>query len=318
MPERTVNPQDSIDLVHLLSSYGETLGTLYVRAYVYDNTDTEISGSPFALSHVANNLYTKRNAFQVGDSGIYKIVYLIYTDAGYTTRSANHQEVVDVVNVKIQSTTGLGGYGSQRQSGGDILVDLDPLKIILKRMEEKLNKGIEEMKQLVDREIELEIPEQNLKPILDEISTMKDKLNFPGDQKVIGILNSIVQSNSANNKKIIDAIKKNRSTFIKNKFDKSIMKPLLQGMAETNIAVGREMKSLKIDLTKTIDMKNEEAANKFKEILGSRVDMLVTVMDDLNESVRRKLKFTLDGLKVLMFSGRQPKQNINISLKKDV
>lgn len=315
MSERTVNPRDNADLALLLQSFGDVLGTLYPQAHVYGNDNSEISGSPFTLDHVANNLYSLNNAFQVADSGTYKVVYLVYTDAGHTTRSTTHGEVSDIINVKIQSTTGLGGYGSMK-NGGDVIVDMDPIFKAIKDLDKKFNKRIDKIRKEINKEFKVSVPATpvtDLNPILDKLNNI--------DLGQIGVCVTDISNLSKTQKdgfqKLNSSIKKNRSTTIKNAFDKSMMKPILQSVADSDLKIVRGFKDLRVDMVKIIDTKNDEANKKFNESLDSSLNKFVESLNKLNESVRKKLKFTLDGLRTLLFVGKQGKQDINITLKKD-
>lgn len=311
MPERTVNPQDSVDLVLLLQSFGDTLGTLYPRAHVYDNNDSEITGSPFALTHVANNLYTKSNAFQVADSGTYKVVYLIYTNAGYTTRSANHGEISDVINVKIQSTTGLGGYGSMK-NGGDVFVDMDPIFKAIKDLDKKFNKKLETLKKEYSKGFKIDmpkIPETDLSRVYGAISDVKQAIQGKAVIKPDDF-RQFADKYNRNFEKMISAIKKNRSTTIKSKFDKALLKPIFSAVGETDLKLEEKIKQFRVDNAKMLD-------RTVSNILKNTNRSLEISLNQLDESVRTKLKFTIDALKTLLYSGKQPKQNINITLKKN-
>lgn len=317
MAERLANPQDSIDLILLLQSYGEDIGTLYPRAYVYGPDNTEINGSPFDLTHIANNLYIKSNAFQVGDSGIYKVVYIVYEDAAHTTKSSAHGEQVEIINVKIQSTTGLGGYGSIR-NGGDVIVDLDPVMKVIKDTKERLENKIKKLEETLNAGLKVDIPTQDFKPILDEIKELKLSVNGIDvggiDKKEI---NEIKSSIKTSQEKLITAIKKNRTAIIKYKFDKSMLKPMLESLANSDLKLVKGLRELEVNMIKTIDMKNEEANKMFNSTLNKKLKLIEAGLNALNESVRKKLKVTLEGMRALLFVGKQPKQNINITLKKD-
>jgi len=313
MSERIVNPQDSIDLIQLLQSYGETLGTLYPQAHVYDQDDSEITGSPFTLSLVANNLYTLADAFQVGDSGTYKVIYLVYTDSGHTARSANHGEIVDIINVKIQSTTGLGGYGSMKNRGGaDVIVDMDPIFKAIKSMDKKFDKKVKKLQKDFDKGFKVDIPETDNKELISaiqEAKTATQAIKIPKtiSNKEFDDFRTIV---GEMNDKVIKAIKKNRSTTIKTKFDKAIVKPIFRAVGEVDLKLAKAAKEIRIDNTKMIDSRNKEIEDNVKKMLNKS-------LNQLNESIRLKLKFTLEGLKTLLFMGKKPKQEINITLKKD-
>ena len=313
MAERQANPRDSIDLVLLLQSYGEDIGTLYPRAHVYGPDNQEINGSPFNLTHVANNLYIKSNAFQVGDSGVYKVVYIVYEDSGHTTKSSAHGEQVDIINVKIQSTTGLGGYGSMKNVGGDVIVDLDPVMKVIKDKTDKLEKRIKAIEKTINAGFKIDFPEQkeqDLSPILSKIEKI---------QSYISNLNNIVYKKDIKKmeEKLVAGIKKNRSTIIKYKFDKGLLKPMIQTIANSDLRLKKGLDDLQVTVAKTIDMKNEEANRLFNKTLDKKLIAIEEGLNILNESIRRKLRATLEGMRTLLFIGKQPKQDIKITLKKD-
>ena len=312
MAERTLNPQDSVDLILLLQSYGETLGTLYPQAHVYDNNDSEITGSPFTLSHVANNLYTLSNAFQVGDSGTYKVVYLVYTDAAHTTRSASHGEIVDILNVKIQSTTGLGGYGSMKNGGGDVIVDMDPFIKTVKDIDKKFRAEVKNLNKKIDKGFQIDIPETekiDTNPLERAILDIK---NVILSQKRVSVDDfKRLQKNVKDlDNRIMPAIKKNRTTIIKSKFDKALLKPIFSAVGDMDLKLANIAKQIRIDNAKMLD----KTTTKIKNNTDSTLEKS---LNQLNESIRVKLKYTIDALRTLLYMGKRPKQDINITLKKD-
>ena len=321
MADLTKNPGDRIDLVLLLQSYGESIGTLYPQAIVYDDQDNEISGSPFNLSLVGNNYYSKLGAFQIKDtSATYKILYIVYTDSGHSTKSAEHGEKIDTVTVAIQSTTGLGGFGSMKNnSGGEVIVDFDIVKRMLEQLEKRQNKKIEAINRTIKAGFSIDIKEPTFAPVLKELANIKSIVS-KDDPTIIKILNNIssmTKTNKSSNNKLITAIKKNRTTTVKSKFDKALLKPMLTGVAETDRKLMNITNDLKKFIIKTIDMKNEESNEEIQEKLDNAMNLFEKGLNKLNESIRKKLKFTLHGLKTLMFMGKSSKQDINITLKKD-
>lgn len=67
-------------LLELLIQDGNA--ALFPRAFVYDSAGAQITGSPFALTHLANGLY--RATTGVVADGYYTAVYIPYSDAGFT------------------------------------------------------------------------------------------------------------------------------------------------------------------------------------------------------------------------------------------
>src|SRR3990167_4560197 len=100
-------PGDNITLSISLSPDGissETTRT--VKCRVYDPADTEITGSPFAVSHVANGLYTNNNAYSVSSKGFYKHLYIVYDDAGATDESDVYPRKHETIEVKSEPVFG--------------------------------------------------------------------------------------------------------------------------------------------------------------------------------------------------------------------
>ena len=62
-------------------------GGKFVRARVYDSSGSEVAGSPFSLSHVAEGFYIS-NAYTPTVKGTYIVNVQAYDDAGFTTLSA--------------------------------------------------------------------------------------------------------------------------------------------------------------------------------------------------------------------------------------
>lgn len=81
-----LKPGDKIPLV--LQLFDNAVNK-FVRAVVRDSSDTQIAGSPFALAHEANGLYTNSTA-EMPNSAFVSVQYLVYDDAGFTTLSSTH------------------------------------------------------------------------------------------------------------------------------------------------------------------------------------------------------------------------------------
>lgn len=320
MADFTKNPGDRIDLLLLLQSFGESIGTLFPQAHVYDSADNEITGSPFTLTEVANNYYSNLGAFQISEnSATYKIVYLVYTDSGFTTRSSAHGEKIDTITVALQSTTGLGGFGSMKNQGGDVIVDMDPFIALVKDIEKRLEKKMNKLQKDFDGGLKLEATETDFSVILDKFSDLKMSIldNKKSPVEVMNAINNVLNIVKKGNEKIVKDIKKNRSTTIKHKFDKAMLKPMLQSVANSDLKTTKKLDEVKIDVSKMMDAKNAEANEMFNESMDNMVGKVEVGINKLNESVRKKLKTTLEGLRTLLFVGKQSKQNINITLKKD-
>ena len=138
------------------------------------------------------------------------------------------------------------------------------------------------------------------------VGSIKDVLlsfNFPADEL------RVIKNNQ---KKVLEGLKKNRSTTIKTRFEKQMMKPIYETVANIDLKVTKEMKQTKLDLTRTIDMKNDESAKQFTKILDKTTVNLEGLMNELNEQVRKKLKFAVEAVSRFILK----RQNININLSK--
>jgi len=305
------NPQDSVDLVYLLPAYNETIGTKYIRVYVYDPNDAAVSGSPFSLTLVGNNYYSKLNAYQAGNSGTYKHIYEVYDDAAFTTKSAEFGQKIETVTVKIQSTTGLGSY-----RGGDVLVDLDSIKKLIKEEIQRVIKRVDKIQNEVDNGFKIELTSDSLKSVLEKLSLLETNLQQETKNnsrvvldKVISLIGIAQQIPTRTNlDKVIIGIKRAQSLIIKNKFDKALMKPIYESTAEMELRLGQEMKQTRIDLVKILDTKTDDLNIKMEK-------RMIGVLSKLNESVRKKLKYTVDNITHLFLLTKRAQQNINIKLQ---
>lgn len=66
----------------------------YPRARLYKIDGTELSGSPVALSHIANGLY-KNSAFSMPNENAVIVQYRVFNDAGFTTESGLHSAAME-------------------------------------------------------------------------------------------------------------------------------------------------------------------------------------------------------------------------------
>lgn len=77
--------------------------TKFPRAHVYNSAGTEVAGSPFALTHIANGFYRSLD-YTPGVNGQFSAVFIVYDDAGFTTlttkygRSGDFFDVTEVVS----------------------------------------------------------------------------------------------------------------------------------------------------------------------------------------------------------------------------
>lgn len=85
MASLDVNPGDAVPLSVQL--WDRDTGK-FVRARLYDTTNTEIVGSPVTLTHVVDGLYTA--AGPTMPNGNVSVVYNVYDDALFATLSVCH------------------------------------------------------------------------------------------------------------------------------------------------------------------------------------------------------------------------------------
>ena len=67
--------------------------------------------------------------------------------------------------------------------------------------------------------------------------------------------------------------------------------------------------------TETVDLKGDQLIETFSKILEDTLNKFIDILNKLNESMRIKLKFVVDTIKVM--TSRQIIQKINVNLKKD-
>ena len=303
-------PYDSVDLSLLISSFGANIGTLYPVAYVYGPpNNAQIDGSPFTLSTIGNNLYVLNNAFQAKvDSGTYYVVYAVYNDAAHTIKSTIYPETDSRITISIQAVSGVGNAGSEI-SGFDYEA-IGKLQQWNKDLFDKLEVKIDKLK--------LEVDNNSLKNDFDlkmvKIEGLIKELVFNPETilKPLGEANSLIKHGF---KDVIVGLKRNRSVIIKNKFDKSQLLPIVKNAAETQMKVTEELDKFKIAITKTVDLKGDQLIETFSKILEDTLNKFIDILNKLNESMRIKLKFVVDTIKVM--TSRQIIQKINVNLKKD-
>ena len=78
--------------------------TKFVRAVVRDAAGDELTGSPFALTHVGNGKYTNNSLAMPNENRI-DVTYETYDDAGFTTLSSEQTISTDVFRLEIPDTT---------------------------------------------------------------------------------------------------------------------------------------------------------------------------------------------------------------------
>ena len=70
-----------------------------VRARVFGSTGTEVSGSPFALSHRSSGHYSG-TGWNPTTEGQYSVYYEIYTDGTFTTADRKYEWGAEEVEVR--------------------------------------------------------------------------------------------------------------------------------------------------------------------------------------------------------------------------
>ena len=66
----------------------------YPRARLFKADGTELSGSPVALTHVANGLY-KNSALTMPNENVVLVQYRVFNDSGFTIESGLHSAAVE-------------------------------------------------------------------------------------------------------------------------------------------------------------------------------------------------------------------------------
>ena len=92
---------------------------------------------------------------------------------------------------------------------------------------------------------------------------------------------------------------------------------MINTIAQDKLDRKEEYIQLKVDLTNTMDMNSNQAVIKFKKVLEKNNSHIITLMNKLDNSLRIKMKYLLDQLKLMIVRGSQTKQNINFTIKKD-
>ena len=102
----------------------------------------------------------------------------------------------------------------------DVIVDFDIVKKWLKELEKRMNKKIVSLQKDFDAGLKVDIKQQDLKPIIKSIGELKVSVES-GDP----LSNKAMQLIKLGNDKLLQSIRKNRTTTIKTKFDKKLLKP---------------------------------------------------------------------------------------------
>lgn len=91
----------------------------HVRAWVRKPDGTQLSGSPYTLSHVASGLYENDNA-TMPDSDWVTAQYRVFDDSGFTSPSEDHADALDTFtrSTSIENGSEVAGF---IDSGGEVL-----------------------------------------------------------------------------------------------------------------------------------------------------------------------------------------------------
>ena len=72
----------------------------FVHAHVKDGAGVDVAGSPFALTHVGNGLYSDDSFAMPAGTTQVTATYIVYNDAGFTIESGTHSRAIDVYNLQ--------------------------------------------------------------------------------------------------------------------------------------------------------------------------------------------------------------------------
>jgi len=98
---------------------------LYVRCFVRDSDDTAIDTVNLTESSGISGTYTGNYTFAT--EGVYNLIYIPYTDSGYTTESERAPRATEIINIRLVADK----YGgSSRGNGAGGLFEEDIQKII--------------------------------------------------------------------------------------------------------------------------------------------------------------------------------------------
>lgn len=115
----------------------------FVRAFVRNQSDTAVTGSPFALTHVAQGLYTNSAYTVLISETKLKVTYVVYDDAGFTTESVFHTRAGELFDVETQVETArtdvLTRLGTP--AGASVSVDIAAVKSDTATLTSRLTSG---------------------------------------------------------------------------------------------------------------------------------------------------------------------------------
>lgn len=110
---------------------GDGATNKFPRAHVYSSVHTEVSGSPFSLTHIGNGLYASEAYTPVSEDH-FDASYTVYTDSGHTTIDTSYNydsDSFDVIEVSNNTPSGGGsviieGAVIQNTICGEVIDDL--------------------------------------------------------------------------------------------------------------------------------------------------------------------------------------------------
>lgn len=264
-------PNTQFDLSVHYEGDGTTANeSLAVRAFVLDPTGTEITGSPFTLTHTSYGVYQLNSAFTVNVIGIWKVIYRVYTT--YPTRDYNWREISDLIDVKYEESGGSVVVGGAGKIDENIIKDI--AESVWRFDLEKIKNNKTAGRQLMDKEFNVEFPEMPdySDKIISEIKKLPQIYDLPkyDDKKVVDLLENIIN------------IQDNQI----NEYNKGI-KPVLNGIKDVAMAVNSlkeplqniklSVKGLGVEifnkLTRYFDIKFSKNYDNFGKI-SEKIDLL--------------------------------------------
>lgn len=107
---------------------GDGATGVFPLAHVYNSSNTEVAGSPFALVHIGNGLYASA-AFTPVTVDHFDASYTVYSDAGHTIVDTVYDYATDSFDVYVLGTGGGGGGSSG--CGLTVILASSSLNVIL-------------------------------------------------------------------------------------------------------------------------------------------------------------------------------------------
>ena len=150
----------------------------YVRAFVYDDASTLLT--TIDLSNTGGGLYS-HDSYQMPDINYIRVIYRVYSDAGYTTLSLVHGSDVDIfTNDRNQEllnaiNTLLGAVENGLITKGDLkakLGDDDTALVLVANESQKLSQDF--LIEVEEDTIKAGLDDQTIKSVVDETSLKAD------------------------------------------------------------------------------------------------------------------------------------------------